>query len=315
MTADPDAPDAFPPALRDAILAWYATAGRRLAFRITRDPYAILVSELMAQQTQAARAADAWTAWMRRFPTIQALATASPADVLRAWAGLGYNRRAISLHRAARLIVEAYGGRVPDTVEGLLSLPGVGPYTARAVAAIAFGRAVGAVDTNVRRVLGRLTAGDASVLSPSGMQALADTAVPQDKAGDWTHALMDLGAGPCRPLNPRCDACPASPWCRYAAQGPHRTGARTPRRLARQLPPFASTNRWLRGRLLARARDAAVGGWVAFGDPVGVHDPTAVLDALTALASESLLEVRTTPDGPEARLPVDPQDDSRSRAP
>ena len=154
VAADRD-PDALvPPDARTAILAWYATEGRPLAFRATSDPYAVLVSELMAQQTQAERAAEAWTAWIARWPTAAALAAAPVADVLRAWAGLGYNRRALALHRAARVIVAEHAGRIPDDVEALERLPGVGPYTARAVAAIAFGRPVGAVDTNVRRVLG-----------------------------------------------------------------------------------------------------------------------------------------------------------------
>ena len=145
-----DPASSIPPALRDAVLAWYDANGRRLAFRATRDPYAVLVSELMAQQTQAERAAIAWTDWMTRFPTVGSLAAAPVADVVRAWAGLGYNRRAINLQRAARVIVDEHGGRVPDTVDALEALPGVGPYTARAVAAIAFGSPVGAVDTNVQ---------------------------------------------------------------------------------------------------------------------------------------------------------------------
>ena len=119
----------------------------------------MLVSELMAQQTQAARAAEAWTAWMARWPTVASLAAAPVADVLRAWQGLGYNRRALNLHRAAQAIVAEHGGVVPSTVVELEALPGVGPYTARAVAAIAFRVPVGAVDTNVRRVLGRIAAG------------------------------------------------------------------------------------------------------------------------------------------------------------
>ena len=138
----------------------------RAAFRATRDPYAVLVSELMAQQTQAARAAEAWTGWMARWPTVRALADAPVADVLRAWAGLGYNRRALSLHRAAQAIVAEHGGVVPATVAVLEALPGVGPYTARAVAAIAFGIPVGAVDVNVRRVLGRIAAGGPDAFTP-----------------------------------------------------------------------------------------------------------------------------------------------------
>ncbi len=303
--ADPIPPaDALPTALRNAILAWYDAAGRKLAFRGTHDPYAVLVSELMAQQTQAERAAESWTAWMARFPTVEALASAPAADVVRAWAGLGYNRRAIQLHRAAKAIVAEHGGAVPDTVEGLQRLPGVGPYTARAVAAIAFGLPVGAVDTNVRRVLGRVVAGGAEGLAPGRLQALADAAVPADRAGDWTHALMDVGARLCRPRNPRCADCPAAAWCRYAAgeRAVPRTGAgaATSRRPEAAFP---STTRWLRGRIIARTRDAADGAWIPFAEPMGVHDPAAVREAVVALGAEGLLDVRETPFGPEARLP------------
>jgi A/G-specific adenine glycosylase len=298
-----DPASSFPPTVRDAVLAWYDANGRRLAFRSTRDPYAVLVSELMAQQTQAERAATAWTTWMARFPTVGSLAAAPVADVVRAWAGLGYNRRAVNLQRAARVIVDELGGRVPDTVEGLDALPGVGPYTARAVAAIAFGRPVGAVDTNVRRVLGRVAAGDPGAISASDLQALADAVVPAGRAGDWTHALMDVGAGPCRPRAPRCADCPALAWCRFAAGD---RAATAPRRQPHRTtePAFPSTTRWLRGRIVERARDAEDGDWVAFDDPIGTHDRRAVHEAVVALSGEGLLEMRETADGPEARLPA-----------
>ena len=210
-------PTPLPAAARDAILDWYARAGRRLPFRATTDPYAILVSEAMAQQTQATRAGEAWTRFMDAFPTVESLASATPADVLRAWQGLGYNRRALSLWQAARTIVEVHGGRVPADLDALRSLPGVGPYTARAVGAIAFGMAVGAVDTNVRRVIGRIVAGDPPFADPASLQAAADAAVPRDRPADWTHAVMDLGAMVCTPRRPDCAACPALDWCRYAA--------------------------------------------------------------------------------------------------
>jgi A/G-specific adenine glycosylase len=240
---------------------------------------------------------------MARWPTAVDLAAAPLADVLRAWAGLGYNRRAVHLHRAAKAIVAEHAGVVPDTVEGLAMLPGVGPYTARAVAAIAFGRPVGAVDTNVRRVLGRIVAGGAEALPPAVLQGLADVVVPADRAGDWTHALMDLGARLCRPRNPRCADCPAIAWCRYAA------GARPLAAYPAAAPPgrppdppFPSTTRWLRGRILARARDAEDGTWIPFTGPIGEHAPPAVREAVLALAADGLLEAREAPDGPEARL-------------
>lgn len=299
-------------ALRDEILAWYDATGRQLAFRSTRDPYAVLVSELMAQQTQAARAAEAWTAWMARFPAVEALADAPVADVVRAWAGLGYNRRAVYLQRAARVIVERHGGRVPAGIEELEALPGVGPYTARAVAAIAFGVPIGAVDTNVRRVLGRIVAGGPEAMSAAALQTFADSVVPLDRAGDWTHALMDVGARLCAPRRPRCADCPALSWCRYAAGdrpaaapraagGPRRGAADGPRTPE---PAFPTTSRWLRGRIVARARDAADGAWTRYDTPIGSHSAHAVREAVTALGTEGLLEVRETSEGPEARLPA-----------
>ena len=206
-------PVSIPPAAGAAILAWYGRHGRRLPFRATHDPYAVLVSEAMAQQTQAARAGEAWTRFMARFPTPASLAAATPADVLREWQGLGYNRRAINLQRAARRIVELHGGRVPADVRALEALPGVGPYTARAVAAIAFGQPVGAVDTNVRRVLGRIAASEPAAIPARELQRLADAVVPPGRAADWTHAVMDIGATVCRPRRPDCPTCPARPWC------------------------------------------------------------------------------------------------------
>ncbi len=284
-----------PVELRDAILAWYVERGRPLAFRRTTDPYAILVSEAMAQQTQAARAAERWERFMTRFPTVQILAAASPADVLREWQGLGYDRRALNLWRAAGEIVRVHAGRVPDDVATLETLPGVGPYTARAVAALAYGVPVGAVDTNVRRVLGRVVAGDAASLTQREMQTVADAAVPRDRPGAWTHALMDLGATLCRSRVTLCDACPARAWCRYAGQAA--TSVPPPRAVARPAaarPPvarFPSTRRWLRGRVMDRLRDAPGDTWVALDAPIGDHDRAAVDAALTALASDGLVEL------------------------
>jgi A/G-specific adenine glycosylase len=302
-------------AARDAILAWYARSGRSLPFRGTTDPWAILVSEAMAQQTQAARAGEAWTAFMTRFPTAATLADATPADVLRAWQGLGYNRRALNLWRAARRIVEIHGGRVPEDLHALQALPGVGPYTARAVAAIAFGRPVGAVDTNVRRVLGRIVAGNPAILDARTLQAIADGAVPAGQAAAWTHALMDLGATVCTPRTPACARCPARAWCRFAATvaGPpdaeadvaaaRRPGTRRPG--TRRPTAFPSTSRWLRGRIVERLREAAGDGWTVIEAPLGSHDAAAVLAALNALADEGLIELdRPRPglEAPRARL-------------
>lgn len=289
-------PDAVPAEARRAILAWYAERGRPLAFRRTRDPYAVLVSEAMAQQTQAARAAEAWEPFLARFPTVETLAEAPLADVLRQWAGLGYDRRALALWQAARIIVAEHGGRVPADIVALQALPGVGPYTARAVVALAYGLPVGAVDVNVRRVLGRVVAGDATALRPPDLQAVADASVPHDDPGGWTHALMDIGATVCKPRNPRCGDCPARPWCRYAAAPPDPdTAAPARTHAARESPaPFHATNRWLRGRIMTRLRAEPAPGWAVIEAPLGAHDDTAIEAALAGLVRDGLVERHAT---------------------
>jgi A/G-specific adenine glycosylase len=191
-----------PPTAREihqtALLEWFAAHGRDLPWRHTRDPYAILVSEVMLQQTQVARVLERYPAWLERWPTPAALAAAPAADVLRAWSGLGYNRRALSLHQAARRVVEL--GEFPSGIDELERLPGIGPYTARAIACFAFGAQVTAPDTNVRRVLER------SLRS-------ADVPPPQGRAWEWNQALFDLGAQVCLARVPRCERCPLSAAC------------------------------------------------------------------------------------------------------
>lgn len=238
--------------LRAAVLAWFAAAGRDLPWRRTRDPYRILVAEMLAQQTQAARAAAAWPGFLAAFPDVEALAAASPAAVLRAWQGIGYNRRALALRAAAQAVVERGGW--PLDVAGLTALPGVGQYTARAVACFAFGQQVAPVDTNVARVLARALAGaDPSSLGPAARQRLADAALPNGLAWEWSSALMDLGATHCRP-RPRCGGCPLAARCRWKALGP---AAPPPRR--RPAAPFATSERRWRGAVV-RALVAAPDG-------------------------------------------------------
>ncbi|HZC32594.1 MAG TPA: A/G-specific adenine glycosylase [Candidatus Bathyarchaeia archaeon] len=292
-------PLALPVDARAAVLAWFDARGRALSFRNTRDPYAILVSEVMAQQTQISRVIEAWSRFIDRFPTVAALAAASPADVLRAWRGMGYDRRALNLHRAAHAIVDEHDGQVPRDLSALEKLPGIGPYTARAVASIAFGAPVGAVDTNVRRVLGRALGGG-DELPPVALQAAADASVDPVRAGDWTHAVMDIGATLCRPGRPLCDACPLQPWCLFAASGSVApsppAGAQTP---ASQ--PFHQTTRWLRGRLVDRLRDAEGSAWTVIDEPIGDHQAAAIRQALEALARDGIVEVDPL-DGRRARL-------------
>ena len=282
--------------LQIAALDWFDRAGRRFAFRGTRDPYAVLVSEVILQQTQVSRGEPAWRAFMARFPTFEALAASSPADVLRAWAGLGYNRRALALRQTAVAVVERHGGRLPEDTASLRSLPGIGPYTARVLQAIAFGRPAAAMDTNVRRVLGRVffahgSRWDGGPEPPiRELQALADAVMPADRPADWTAALMDIGASLCHPRRPDCDACPLAGECRYAlARGEHGSG-RAPRK-AREAPvAYESTSRWLRGRIIERLRALRDGEWTTINAPLGEHDAPAIEAAVAGLAREGLLE-------------------------
>jgi A/G-specific adenine glycosylase len=196
--------------VRAALLAWYAGGHRDFPWRATSDPYAVLVSEVMLQQTQAARIAARFGRFMDRFPTAESLAAASSADVLAEWSGLGYNRRALALQRAAA-IVSRDGW--PREAAGLAALPGVGPYTARAVASLAFDVPVGVVDTNVRRWLLRRFGGPDE---PHRLQTMADVLAAPGLGADvaaWTHATMEFGAAVCRSRDPRCSACPIARGC------------------------------------------------------------------------------------------------------
>jgi A/G-specific adenine glycosylase len=185
-------------AMTNAVLRWYAENGRDLPWRHTRDPYAILVSEVMLQQTQVSRVVPRYLAWLERWPDAAALAAARPAEVIEAWSGLGYNRRAVNLHRCAQAVA-ALGGFPRDQAQ-LRALPGIGPYTAAAIACFAFGEQVAAPDVNARRVLGRAF-GDPDLSPPPG------------RAYEWNQALFDLGSGICIARRPRCELCPLAAGC------------------------------------------------------------------------------------------------------
>jgi A/G-specific adenine glycosylase len=310
---------------RERVLAWFAETGRDLPWRATRDPYRVLVAEVLAQQTQAARAAAAWPRFLERFPDVHALAAAAPAEVLRAWQGLGYNRRALAL-RATAQAVEERGGW-PGTVEELAALPGIGPYTARAVACFALEQRVAPVDTNVARVLARSLAGtDPGHLTPAARQRLADQAMPPEPDGPaapegspaqksppaparpgssgtawaWSSALMDVGSAHCRP-RPRCEGCPVAASCRWRA-----LGAEAPAPKRRATEPFATSDRRWRGavvRALAAAPDGLERAALADQVQVAAADrPTGWFDTLLArLESEGM--VATGADG-RLRLPA-----------
>lgn len=194
-------------ARQDALLAWYDNAHRSLPWRDATDPYRVLVSEVMAQQTQISRVEGHYARFTQQFPTVEALANAPLADVIAAWSGLGYNRRARYLHTAAARIV-SHGW--PATAAELRELPGVGPYTAAAVACFAFGEPVAAVDTNMKRVLSRW---QGRPLDGTELAATAAAELDSSRAPDWNQAVMDLGASICSPRAPSCDACPVEVWC------------------------------------------------------------------------------------------------------
>ena len=225
-TTSPASPHWTPKNIRDIrtrLLDWYDRTKRDLPWRRTSDPYAILVSEFMLQQTQVATVVPYYERFLEDFPTVHALAEAPEQEVLRLWAGLGYYSRARNLHASAKRIVEQYGGRVPEDFADLLFLPGVGRYVAGAVTSIAFGASVPALDTNVSRVICRLLALDAQPSAPRDRRMLEDLAarlVPRDRAGDHNQAMMELGARVCvSPAKPSCGACPLRAFCVAREQG------------------------------------------------------------------------------------------------
>ena len=226
---------------------WFAGAARDLPWRRRRNGWTSLVSEALLQQTQVARVAERFPEFMRLFPTPKAMALAGEAAVLRAWRGLGYYRRARSLHAAAVAVVERHGGRVPSDARRLRELPGVGRYTAGAVASIAFGKAEAIVDGNVMRVLARLADRRASTVDPAGQawcwSQAERLAVAARRPGVTNEALMELGATVCTPANPRCDACPLARLCRSRSAG---TQAIVRRRSRAPCDAASCCTRWCR---------------------------------------------------------------------
>jgi A/G-specific adenine glycosylase len=236
--------------VQQRLLEWYSRHARDLPWRRTRDPYAVLVSEIMLQQTQVERIVPRWHAWLAQFPTLRHLAAASRADVIRAWQGLGYNRRAVRLHEIACDAVARHGGELPRTLAELLRLRGVGRYTAGAVACFAYELPVSMVDTNVRRVLGRVFGSSEDRLRTD---CVADMVLPQQDAYRWNQALMDLGATVCRAERPLCLICPLLSVCISVRSGPPVRGPK-----ARAQGVFAGSSRFLRGRVVdvVRTRSA-----------------------------------------------------------
>jgi A/G-specific adenine glycosylase len=236
-------------AVHARLLDWYAAEQRDLPWRHTRDPYAVLVSEVMLQQTQVDRVIPKWHTWLARFPTLADLASASRADAIRAWQGLGYNLRAVRLHTLATHVMTDFGGELPRTVDGLRQLKGIGSYTAGAVACFAFEQPVAMVDTNVRRVLSRVFAFPAAEV-----ERHAQALVPPDAAYAWNQALMDLGATVCRARRPLCLVCPLLVEC--AGPEPPELPAAV---AGPPSEPFTSSSRYFRGRVIDALRAASAG--------------------------------------------------------
>jgi A/G-specific adenine glycosylase len=242
--------------LHEPVLAWYQQAGRDLPWREpTCTPWGVLVSEVMLQQTPVVRVLPAWRAWLDRWPTPTRLAADPPGDAIRMWDRLGYPRRALRLHAAATAIVERHRGEVPEDHAALLALPGVGGYTAAAIASFAFGQRHAVLDTNVRRVLARTVGGDEC---PAPALTAAETERAQDLvpgppavAARWAVAVMELGALVCTARTPRCADCPVTDLCRWHADGhPRHEGP------ARRGQVYVGTDRYVRGLLLAVLRVA-----------------------------------------------------------
>jgi A/G-specific adenine glycosylase len=289
-------PTDFPPAVRDAgrwrpptrrrfnarLFRWHDTARRPLLIRDADTPWEILVAEVMSQQTGIERVGPTWRRFVDRWPTPAHLAEAGTHELLAAWVGLGYNRRALALRDAARSIAAGHGGLVPASVEALERLPGIGPYTARAVAAAAFGAPVAPLDVNVRRVMSRVLG-----ISPTapGLQAAGDDIVSRGQPGRWLDAVMDLASGTCTPRAPRCDACPLAVLCAsrgVAVAVEPRTGG----------VPFPASARWLRGRLVAALTAAPPGTWVPLPECLGNHDAVAIDAAARGLEREGFVDLQ-----------------------
>ncbi|MDQ1709174.1 MAG: A/G-specific adenine glycosylase [Frankiaceae bacterium] len=270
------------------MLDWYAVHARPLPWRMTTDPWAVLVSEVMLQQTPVARVVPVYTEWLARWPAPADLAASPAGDAVRAWGRLGYPRRAVRLHAAAGVITTSYAGAVPSALSALLTLPGVGDYTARAVASFAFGQRHPVVDTNVRRVVARAVDGVERAGPPRAVADLAAVArfVPESPAAAATFgvALMELGALVCTARSPSCSVCPLAAGCAWLLAGRPAYGGPVVRK-----PQWQGSDRQARGALLAQLRGAA--GSVGASELAAAWpDRAQRLRALESLVTDGLAE-------------------------
>lgn len=311
---------------------WYRDNARDLPWRAPgTSAWAILLSEIMSQQTPVARVAPLWRQWLDNWPTPADLAVAPTDEILRAWANLGYPRRALRLRECAAAIVDRHDGEVPDTVSDLLALPGIGEYTARAVAAFAFGRAVPVVDTNVRRVHRRLARGE-FLQGPAKTGDLADVAdlmpwvdddpalvkkgydnprhdvAARPEALSMCSSLMELGATVCTARSPKCSECPVSSRCRWVALGRPEPSAADSAAAKKRVQKFEGTDRQVRGRIMAILRgegaSAATSVTATVAELVDTSEDEAQRSrALDSLVADGLVEKLDSESGPRYRLP------------
>lgn len=277
--------------------SWFEANGRRLPWRAVRDPWAVLVSEIMLQQTQVARVIPRWEEFLRRFPTATSCGKGPVSAVIELWHGLGYNRRAVNLHKAARMVSSEYGGRFPSTVSELLALPGVGAYTARAVAVFAFERSEAVLDTNVARILART---EGRSLTRRQAQDLADRAVSGKDPWVWNQAMLDVGAGHCRPRNPSCEDCPLASHCAWFRAGrPEPDPSRNSAGVSRPQSRFDGSDRQGRGRLVDALRRGPVAGHDIARVAGWADDP----DRAMAVARSLVIDGLAVEEGGMLRLP------------
>tara|TARA_B100000073_G_C23673527_1_gene549627 strand:- start:198 stop:1067 length:870 start_codon:yes stop_codon:yes gene_type:complete len=235
------------------VLAWGAEYLRDLPWRRTRNPWFVMVAEVMLQQTQIDRVLKKWPEFLEEFPTVESCASSSLSEVVKQWAGMGFNRRAVKLHEAAKRIDEEHNGKIPSTVEELISLPGIGPYTARAILAFAFEQDEAVVDTNVGRVLARWTG---QRLKPMEAQELANRSVPLGEGWAWNQAVLDLGSLICKSKNPACEKCPIRTSCSWKGVGVD--PAKGSAGVSGTQSKFEGSDRQGRGKLVAALRTKSV---------------------------------------------------------
>ncbi len=236
-----------------ALIQWWQTSSRDLPWRQTRDPWLVMVSELMLQQTQVNRVIPKYQHFIEKYPNPKKCSEAPPSSIIEAWEGLGYNRRAINLHRTSRVIVETHGGKVPKTLNDLLELPGIGPYTARAILCFAFEEDIGVVDVNIHRIISRVIG---RALSPLEIQIKADNFVPDGEGWIWNQALMDLGSDVCGSRSPDCGRCPLKSHCLWKGEGPDPAKRKPSSSSLNQT--FEGSDRQGRGKLVNTLRNRRV---------------------------------------------------------